>query len=418
MSLRDINTSELEEILKIINSKYISINSSKRRENIKKLNVILNELTDIMKSLDPLFKKLYERNFFGGSYYNGSKVEKPDEFDIDIILVLPKQCDTCRRKNCGCVEITSDKSHSGWLKFKIKEGFYWWKGLVTKSLNRIRENDNIRISESGPALIIILPHNDIHVDLVPSFMFSNAEWPKKFRSNPFASSPLQKLTTFLLVPKAPCSNRYDLWRASFQEQENELIKGKEKLKPALKLLKKMRSSMNRVQISSYYLKTIVLENVNDITSKSTLTQAFLLYLDKYQDCLYNKKIPYYWYSEANLLKNVEPDVIEQHYNQLSKKIDKFKREYECNPLVIAEIILNKSEYKDFEKYYKELRCSNQSNYDHVQNTQSLNTNVSGYSESQQDDSSHIGLWMGLAALGIGVIGGIAYAAATRRPRRK
>ncbi|KAF7265413.1 hypothetical protein GWI33_021171 [Rhynchophorus ferrugineus] len=340
-----------------------------------------------MKSLDPLFKKLYERNFFGGSYYNGSKVEKPDEFDIDIILVLPKQCDTCRRKNCGCVEITSDKSHSGWLKFKIKEGFYWWKGLVTKSLNRIRENDNIRISESGPALIIILPHNDIHVDLVPSFMFSNAEWPKKFRSNPFASSPLQKLTTFLLVPKAPCSNRYDLWRASFQEQENELIKGKEKLKPALKLLKKMRSSMNRVQISSYYLKTIVLENVNDIT-------------------------------KANLLKNVEPDVIEQHYNQLSKKIDKFKREYECNPLVIAEIILNKSEYKDFEKYYKELRCSNQSNYDHVQNTQSLNTNVSGYSESQQDDSSHIGLWMGLAALGIGVIGGIAYAAATRRPRRK
>ncbi|KAF7265414.1 hypothetical protein GWI33_021172 [Rhynchophorus ferrugineus] len=134
-----------------------------------------------MKSLDPLFKKLYEH-------------------------IWP-----------------SDESHTGWLKFKIKEGFckeldkfilndclqmnqilYWLKSLVTKSLNRIQENDNIKMSESSPALILILRHNSIHMDLVSSFKFSNAEWPKKFRSNSFASSPLQKLTEFLLDPKAPC----------------------------------------------------------------------------------------------------------------------------------------------------------------------------------------------------------------------
>ncbi|XP_076258008.1 cyclic GMP-AMP synthase-like receptor [Rhynchophorus ferrugineus] len=409
MSLRDIDTPELEEILNTINRKYISIDSCKKTENTDKLNFLLNLLTDKMKSLDPLFKKLYERNYFGGSYYNGSKVGKPDEFDIDLVLVLPKQCNTCGRKSCGCVEITSDESHMGWLKFKIKEGFCteldefifndclqlnkivsWWEKLVRKSLKRIPEMDNVKILEleqSRPAVTLILPHNKIHVDLVPSFQFGNAEWPKNFRSNPFISSPLQKLTEFLLVPKAPSPDIYGLWRASFQEQENEIIKGKEKLKPALKLLKKMRSSMNQVKISSYYLKTIVMENLNDIKSSSALTQAFLLCLDKYQDSLENKKIPYYWFSKGNLLKNVEPHVIEQYYKQLSKKINKFKREYKCNPLIIAKIILNNSEYKAFEEDYNKSKHSNQSNYDHVQNTQSLNTNVSGYSELQEDDSS-------------------------------
>lgn len=42
-----------------------------------------------MKESDTLFKTLYERTFYGGSYYDGLKVAKPEEYDLDLILNIP-----------------------------------------------------------------------------------------------------------------------------------------------------------------------------------------------------------------------------------------------------------------------------------------------------------------------------------------
>ena len=37
-----------------------------------------------------MFKQLFERVFYGGSYYDDLRVGKPDEFDLDLLLRFPK----------------------------------------------------------------------------------------------------------------------------------------------------------------------------------------------------------------------------------------------------------------------------------------------------------------------------------------
>jgi cyclic GMP-AMP synthase len=42
-----------------------------------------------MKKEDVLFKAMYRRISGAGSYYDGLKVGKPEEFDMDIVIHLP-----------------------------------------------------------------------------------------------------------------------------------------------------------------------------------------------------------------------------------------------------------------------------------------------------------------------------------------
>jgi cyclic GMP-AMP synthase len=42
-----------------------------------------------MKDEDVLFSRIYSRICGAGSYYDGLKVGKPEEFDMDIVIRLP-----------------------------------------------------------------------------------------------------------------------------------------------------------------------------------------------------------------------------------------------------------------------------------------------------------------------------------------
>lgn len=44
-----------------------------------------------MRDTSPLFGKLYTRIFYGGSYYDNLKTGKPDEYDIDLLMMLSKK---------------------------------------------------------------------------------------------------------------------------------------------------------------------------------------------------------------------------------------------------------------------------------------------------------------------------------------
>lgn len=46
-----------------------------------------------MKTQSVLFKGLYDKLFYGGSYYDGLRVGHPEEFDLDLLLRLPKLVD-------------------------------------------------------------------------------------------------------------------------------------------------------------------------------------------------------------------------------------------------------------------------------------------------------------------------------------
>lgn len=48
-----------------------------------------------MKTQSVLFKGLYDKLFHGGSYYDGLRVGHPEEFDLDLLLRLPKLIDVC-----------------------------------------------------------------------------------------------------------------------------------------------------------------------------------------------------------------------------------------------------------------------------------------------------------------------------------
>lgn len=43
-----------------------------------------------MKEQCPLFELMYTNIFYGGSFYDGLKVGKPEEYDLDLLISLPK----------------------------------------------------------------------------------------------------------------------------------------------------------------------------------------------------------------------------------------------------------------------------------------------------------------------------------------
>ena len=45
-------------------------------------------LIPIMKE-DTVFKNIYSNILYAGSFYKGTKVGKPDEYDLDLVMKLP-----------------------------------------------------------------------------------------------------------------------------------------------------------------------------------------------------------------------------------------------------------------------------------------------------------------------------------------
>lgn len=360
-----------ENVLQVINSNFVTLKSTTIAYNNEILKKTLTVMIDIMKKKDSLFEKLYEETFYGGSYFDDLKVGEPDEFDLDLMLVLPKSCEFHKTKTCECIEVIPSNK-PGFFWFKVAKGYFsafdkfikdgyvqtnkvleWLQSLVTKTLNSMDEVDDFTIpkfnSQSGPALTLRLfgKFGVMDIDLVPAFKFGSKYWPQvAYRANPSSEK-----MDFFIVPKMAKGidkgERY--WRASFQSQERELINGKQRLKPALRLLKKLRNSLGHYLISSYALKTIVLWDVDSFDWNSSLSSVFLKLLEKYRDCLQAKKILYYWNRSGNLLDGIPADTLTNHCNEITRKINNFKRNCDTNPKEIAKIILreNSEEYKLF-----------------------------------------------------------------------
>lgn len=419
-----------EEVLKTINRDYISLKNEEVKYCNQLLKATLEKMIEQMKKQNSLFNAIYEKTFYGGSYYDDLKVGKPDEFDLDLLLVLPKRCETHNKiPNCGCVQLIPSDDKPGYFWFKIEKGFYkpfdgfiidgymqtnrvldWLKGCCTKALNNFDSLNFIfetpkYFSESGPALTLRLfgDFGVMDIDLVPAFKFGSHYWPQE----PFRSNPSTKKTEFFIVPKKakmPCAERY--WRASCQDQERELIEGKQRLKPALRLLKKMRNNLGHVSISSYALKTIVLCNLDtgDFDWNATLTDIFLKLLEKYKESLENKKIPYYWNESGNLLDNIKhSDTFTNHSNEISKKLKHFKMYYETKPLEIAKIILKEGtkEYQLFMQEFEVYEIQGVNNLVSTENEVNNSERTSGTHTDQLSTSNANGWGTAATIVGIG-----------------
>lgn len=50
---------------------------------------VTDRIAVLMNKKDVLFRNMYKNKFYGGSFYDGIKVGKPEEYDLDLVLNLP-----------------------------------------------------------------------------------------------------------------------------------------------------------------------------------------------------------------------------------------------------------------------------------------------------------------------------------------
>lgn len=378
----------LENVLQRINREFISLSDNEIRRNNAILQQLLELITTKMKQTSTLFNSLYTRTFYGGSFFDGLRVGQPDEFDLDLLLTIPKlvvidqklanvpgyvtlqldltnlfkQADLKERYK-GLDKLLDDKNYLD--NDKVRQ---WMEGVVNLTLNKFETSQkgtyrfDIRggvlygkMRKSGPAFTLKINGTvggttiNLDIDLVPCFELTKEYWPQ---SPPFTKNSSSK-PNFFIVPKpikdtGPVNHRN--WRLSFQEQERVLINSKASLKPSIRLLKKLRDSLQFKKIASYYIKTVALWEIEKRESSfwnTSLNCIFMTLLRSFAEMLEKGEINYYWNKKNNLIKGVSQDTRLNWSRRLRRIIEDVDKHLVDTPTTIAIYILIPEEYQRF-----------------------------------------------------------------------
>ncbi|XP_049818700.1 cyclic GMP-AMP synthase-like receptor [Aethina tumida] len=377
----------MEAVLTKINEKYIRLPDIETKI-YKKIKSHVEEKVKEELLKDETFNGLFERFFYGGSFYDDLKVGKAEEYDLDFVFNLPvcikpkiEVSDKHGFVYCKIHDFASMLKRPEKDKFlklydfldsenylSTTKVFSWLQGVLQKvKTNLDGTNDKnefvISLSETetatfhttwsikAPAFTVNISgvHNGremkMDVDFVPCFQFlCQTDWP----GSPYRKNPITNRDKFLIVPKKPTNvdkniDRY--WRLSFQEQERELFKDDYRaFKPTLKLIKKLRDQQNHSKIASYFIKTLFLWQLEATDKKywhKPLADVFMDMLKKYKEALDGKKIPYYWNKKFNLLENVRSDTLAGWANQINRIINNIEKSEDA--LIVANYLLTSSE---------------------------------------------------------------------------
>ncbi|XP_045764918.1 uncharacterized protein LOC123867090 [Maniola jurtina] len=392
----------------------------------KNLDVYLGEIfkqfialkDDDCKRSQEVFKSVFEQfkqkmgeqcNYFGkyasqvmyaGSVYDGIKVSKLDEYDMDIVIRLPINYDD------GENGIIIENDQPGFVKLKIIKAFdnldkqkewenchkvtrdwrdadkyflqnkfrHWLHSIVQKTLNEL--NDQVTVNGvtylmkykmSGPAYTLNIRNVDgeehflLDVDLVPVIRFMLPRWPEGYRM--MEGSQIKE---WLVVPKpnkavADEAHKNRLWRLSFQDYERDLIKGCQQLKTTIRLVKKLRDARGMKAIASYYIKTLFLWKVQKTNDKKYWQKKLSVIFREMVEELYNavkeKNIPYFWNKNNNLLQGVKPTLLNTYAETLKQVLDSIDGN-DVDKVVYA--LLNTEEIKEFKdsEFYKKQVTNN------------------------------------------------------------
>lgn len=214
----------------------------------------------------------------------------------------------------------------------------------------------VSTKSSGPAFTLHIERGKIHidVDLVPCFIFDKENWP----GHPFIKNPIPwKKPRFYVVSKKPKEvqgKATHYWVLNFQEQERELIKRRHCLKPAIKLIKKMRDLLGHDVMVSYFIKNVALwalEDINELPSSYSLSFMFMTILKKYRDFLEDEEIPYYWNKYFNMVKHVDSRTINTIFKKINQIINDIERNVNNNPMVVAKYLITRHEVNYLKNNY-------------------------------------------------------------------
>ena len=258
-----------------------------------------------MRKSNKLFDKIYSRIFHTGSFYDDTKIENPNEFDLNIVLDLKSldiPYEIVRLEDCppGHIMIQVDPPSTSTTFENLKDGqdrynFFekfqgkyfvvpknikeWFKWLLNDiSITNLfrgtgfpEDVQQIQTDQCGPATTLNIHMRsgiEIDVDIVPVFSFGqqllniypevwknihDPDWlkphPEEYRNQVLTA--LEK--DFFAVPKPYIELPKDLprlqeinifeltWRLDFHEAETEIIKNKTCATNVIKLLKYFRN---------------------------------------------------------------------------------------------------------------------------------------------------------------------------------
>ncbi|GFT16929.1 cyclic GMP-AMP synthase [Nephila pilipes] len=334
--LRNPGVTYLKEILR-----GIKLDENLIKTNNEILKDFLSTFIEEMKKKDDIFKLLYQKPHFTGSFYSDLRISQPDEFDINLVLNLPfkasdfeityhPQVPSYAKYHLKNPEAAA-KAYPQLLKLLFQDGFLipekvrkWIQSVVDKALRTYSLRFPIvRIipSASGPARTIKLMKYDgavIDIDLVPTIpcVLESKQPGIDGRVRAKLGATLQ---TFL-IPKPYSSTKQApvndteisrLWRTHFPEAEGKLIHDIGCVKPVIKLLKLLRDRNVWKILASYYLKTVVMwmliENSDkEYWKEDKMDERFIEALEKLAGYVEKQSIPYLFSKRNNLLSKIGP----------------------------------------------------------------------------------------------------------------
>ncbi|KAG8256302.1 hypothetical protein J6590_071818 [Homalodisca vitripennis] len=118
---------------------------------------------------------------------------------------------------------------------------------------------------------------------------------------------------------------------SFHLQERYILKDLKYLKYTLRLLKKVRDELQITKVASYYIKTLFLWEVEynrdyrAVWSATGRGRLFMHMLVRFREALRERRIPFFWEREMNLIGHLKEAYIQNSCDRLNnfiKQIDK------------------------------------------------------------------------------------------------
>ncbi|XP_018406844.1 PREDICTED: uncharacterized protein LOC108782940 [Cyphomyrmex costatus] len=330
------------------------------------LEKIFNKLLDVMRKQCPLFDKTFQKIEWAGSYYKGTRVGQPEEYDLNFVIDLPfKEKDlefSTDRPGFTKIRVVRkdrlnmDPDSEAYKKLKsfIDEESYlnqeefrgWIEGIFSKVTRTTNGNNGIlidgyssaiKIHKSGPAFTLKFPLPEgrtINIDIVPVLAFSVSTLPPKCsKYNVLQSAPYRHWSA---VPK-PLDNdkgdnlQYRYWRLCFYEFEKDMLISHDygRMKPVIRQLKKLRDTQKWKSVASYYLETLCYH------------EKEMFMLRKLRDAFYNGKIEFYWDDDYNLLGKIKPMEMKNMENRLNNILKHIKKKaIEKDRYAIATYVLN------------------------------------------------------------------------------
>ncbi|KAK1125556.1 hypothetical protein K0M31_005915 [Melipona bicolor] len=314
-----------DRVLNKINQMFISLQQQKVQTINAFLQLVIETLINGMKENDSLFRKMYKKIIYCGSFYKGTKIGEPNEFDLNIILKIP--INYCYINfhpiSPGYVELSITDDVQAYATAEIynltyrerrrldkliidhilnPNGFRQWiKSIIDQVINELPGFRNerellvnnsfkakIKRSESGPAITLIINIPDqnecISVDLVPALSF-NITFAERLTTK-FHILQERRNKEWFAIPIPEKDSNFDTksrWRLSFSHQENEMLEMYGPVKPIIRLIKKLRDTQNWKNIASYYIETVCLNKLtecNMVINKTSQTLFFFTVICK------------------------------------------------------------------------------------------------------------------------------------------